>query len=600
MSGRVSLPHQRRGRAHWLVSAGSSGIEPRTVAAAVASPPLVNPPPLVATTLEGSSSIAGPVSPLSTHAQSQPVRPVLSGAKERALMPSLEGRKHRSCTSNIDEEPRSLAHLLQDWTATKGPSAPVTPADPVAEVISTRSNSGIEESSNESRVKGGVDGAFEEHLDEGVRKIQEALEKEVSERCEEDSRLQGLFDNMSARMDGLRKDFQGLMDLVLMELRCLVREAQVLRPPGSNTGGRHKRRASNRKRSSPNMIAEGGHPGPPADLMPVLPEDSLGERFSRLDEAIEHETMARVDLEERIQRRLEASLQDEGGHPGPPADLMPVLPEDSLGERFSRLDEAIEHETMARVDLEERIQRRLEASLQELRAGVFLNRGSTPNVLEEKLRSQPANSSMVAGQTLPPWHVAVKTMLEEHREKMPVDTMSSAERVRLVMPVLPEDSLGERFSRLDEAIEHETMARVDLEERIQRRLEASLQELRAGVFLNRGSTPNVLEEKLRSQPANSSMVAGQTLPPWHVAVKTMLEEHREKMPVDMMSSAERVRLRLVDCWKRNECAATRAKANNLISNTAKEISANNVISDSVKDISANNLISNNANEISAR
>jgi len=180
------------------------------------------------------------------------------------------------------------------------------------------------------------------------------------------------MDDLQKDFQDLRKDFQGLMDLVLMELRSLVQEAQVLHRPRPRAGGRHNRRASRQCRSSSETLLE----GPPAASMPILPEDSLGERISQLDEAIEHETTARMDLEERLHRRLEASLQ-------------------------------------------------------ELRGGSCLSRGSAPNVLEEKLRSQPATSPVIAGQPRPHWHLAVKNMLEEHPEKMPVEMMASAERVRL-------------------------------------------------------------------------------------------------------------------------------------------------------------------------
>jgi len=403
------------------------------VVAAASSPP--SPPPLVAAALEGPLRAGGPPSPLLRHVQSLPDMPSLSSAKEMALSPSLTGTKLTCALAaamqgtslpvslkSKPQEARSLTHVLQEWTATRGYSATTPPRGRIVDVISSLSGSGIEASPDECRPKdvSGADMSIRERLDEGVLWIQEAVDKEASERSEEDARLHVLINTISDRMDDLRKDFQGLMDVVLMELRCLVQEAHeahVLHTPKSNAGGHL------------------------ADLMPVLIEDSLGERISRLDEAIERETAARVHMEEQLQRRLEASLQ-------------------------------------------------------ELRVGIFLNGGSAPNVLEEKLRSQSANSSLAAG----------------------------------------------------------------------------------------GSAPNVLEEKLCSQLANSSMAVGQPPPQRHLAVNNMLEEHCGKMPIDMMSSTEQVRLRLVDCWKQKDhCVAGHTK----------------VVTDGVKHITVNNLTSSNAQETSA-
>jgi len=283
-----------------------------------AAPPSVSSLSLVVKTREG------PPSPLLRHAQSVPATPVLTHAEDRAKSSSLEGPK--------------ITALLT--AAMQGTALPLSPKSKPPE-----------------------------RVDEALQRIREALDKEVSERSEEDASLRGQVESVSARMDDLRKDFQGLMDLVLMELRCLVQEAQVLHYPRSSVGGRQKRRTSRRSRSISELIPEGGHSGPP------------------------------------------------------PAVLMPALPEDPLGERISRLDEALEHEAMARVDLEERLHRRLEASLQELRVGAFLSRGSPPNVLEEKLRSQPTISPVVA---------AVKDMLEDHREyREKTEMLTSADKVRL-------------------------------------------------------------------------------------------------------------------------------------------------------------------------
>jgi len=284
-----------------------------------AAPPSVSSLSLVVKTREG------PPSPLLRHAQSVPATPVLTHAEDRAKSSSLEGPK--------------ITALLT--AAMQGAALPLSPKSKPPE-----------------------------RVDEALQRIREALDKEVSERSEEDASLRGQVESVSARMDDLRKDFQGLMDLVLMELRCLVQEAQVLHHPRSSVGGRQKRRTSRRSRSISELIPEGGHSGPP------------------------------------------------------PAVLMPALPEDPLGERISRLDEALEHEAMARVDLEERLHRRLEASLQELRVGASLSRASLPDVHEEKLRSQS---------TISPVDAAVSNMLADHKEKIPTAMLTAAERIRLLL-----------------------------------------------------------------------------------------------------------------------------------------------------------------------